>query len=228
MVATEGQIKLWENLFPFLSIVFLHLSRHQILTNIHFHVLDIDCVKYVQSFQVWEVKLKCFKPALFQIASRGRLHWFQKVVWLYWNLWENGRVSHLINSLGEQFMNSITHFKSSSTQDEVNCVDYSHHVVPSGSVWPKYPLHFPSLVQMWSRRAPKNQDGGRHIAWLAAAKWKSTNQYGAITVVYTLVLQDHAISIFCFCCLQFFSFRCWTCSLPFSQNNIHEVNNDGR
>ena len=31
---------------------------------------------------------------------------------------------------------------------------------------------------------------------MEAAKWKSTNQWGAITVVYTLVLQDHAISIF--------------------------------
>ena len=46
--------------------------------------------------------------AVFLMACRGRLHWFQKEVWLYVSLWEKDIPSHLIQYLCEQFPNEFT------------------------------------------------------------------------------------------------------------------------
>ena len=82
------------------------------------------------SLRVWKVKpmLKCLKLAFFLIASRGRLLWLQKEVWLYRSLWENDPTSHLIYYLSKhckhEFMVSVASFKSSSIQHDVHLVNY--------------------------------------------------------------------------------------------------------
>ena len=48
---------------------------------------------------VWsglEIDAKWLRPAFFQMASSGWLHWLQKFVQLYVSLWENDPTSHLI------------------------------------------------------------------------------------------------------------------------------------
>lgn len=54
-------------------------------------MVDSVSMYHGQSLQVWKVKpmQKCFKPALFLIASWGQLHLLQKDVRFYLSLWEN-------------------------------------------------------------------------------------------------------------------------------------------
>lgn len=49
------------------------------------HKKTPDCIQHGQRFGV-EPMQKCLKLALFLMASRGRLHWYQKEAWLYANL----------------------------------------------------------------------------------------------------------------------------------------------
>ena len=84
----------------------------------------------VGNLPFWKVKpmLKCLKLAFFLTASRGRLLWLQKEVWLYRSLWENDPTSHFIYYLSKhcklEFMVSIASFKSSSIQHDVHLVNY--------------------------------------------------------------------------------------------------------
>lgn len=61
-------------------------------------ISTIDCINNGGNFWVFKVKPtpKCLKPAFFPLSSRGRLHQFQKEVWLNVSLRDKDTSSHLI------------------------------------------------------------------------------------------------------------------------------------
>lgn len=78
-----------------------------------------------QYWQHWLEKAKCFKPAFFVSASRGRLHRLQKKSD---SLWENDPSSQLIHRLSkrfpEEFVISVCMIKSSSVEHDLYLVNY--------------------------------------------------------------------------------------------------------
>ncbi len=64
----------------------------------------MDCRKEVDVAYGSE---KYLQPAFFLMASRGRLHWLQKEVWLYRSLRENDPTSHLIYYFSKHFPNEF-------------------------------------------------------------------------------------------------------------------------
>lgn len=84
------------------------------------------CLNHWLSFRVW--KMKWFKTCRLLFTNDLTItneltSWFQKEVRLYVSLWENAPPSRLIYYLSKQFPNefmvSLTSFKSSSIQHEI-------------------------------------------------------------------------------------------------------------
>ena len=79
------------------------------------------------------------------MSSRRRLHWFQKQIWLYGILWRSDPTSLSINSFPNDFMVSVSSFKSSSTQHDVHLSS------------PAPPSH-PHMVTYRSKKTPQDDD----------------------------------------------------------------------